>query len=548
MDFSFEEPNEDMGEEQPTPPSAEEGSEEDIDSAIAWLEGLAAKQGAEEEVLFSDLSDREEKPNWIDQIDADEDEPAEPAYVIEDSQAEEEVEVVDPKNLDVFDGVTEEVSLVDEELPTFGSPESIEEDLEVDAADVPEWLKTIAPPESVDEEAAQPVQEIETTANESEISIPDELDSLFDDSPIIVPSDENEDLPDIQYPDEEDEELFSEFKEFDEEQLDIEPPEPHTEQFATTAVLDFIKKEVDNEIDEVDDWLKSLPETPSEDSFEDAKPMEEMPEEEIFAEEPEVPEEFEGFSTEENDVEFIDEYFTEEMENAPKEVPAEESESEEPYAWEQEQEFEELSSGTGDLPDWIAGIEDEDEEEDKVVEKVVTSNLTPPEGFDESPTGDTADMPAWMTGDLEEDEVLVDEQLDSTEEILQDKTVPEEPIIEETVEEVVNEPEFIEELAPNSIEEIGEQEEIEEIDHEEVFLIAKNKLHNGDFDDAFPRLRELIENDQWRKKVMDALIFDIENYHPIEVESWVLLGDAYRKQDLLREALEAYTKAEEFIK
>lgn len=545
MDFSFEEPNEDMGEEQTTPPSADEGSEEDIDSAIAWLEGLAAKQGAEEEVLFSDLSDREEKPDWIDQIDTDESEPAEPAYVIEEIPTEEDSGIFEQEDLDVFDEVPEEVSLVEEELPAFGSPESIEEDLEVDDADVPEWLKTIAPPESVEEETTESVLEVETTADESEISIPDELDSLFDDAPIIVTSDENEDLPDIQYPEEEDEELFSEFKEFDEEQLDIEPPAPHTEQFATTAVLDFIKKEVDDEIDEVDDWLKSLPETPTEDSFEEAKPMDKMPEEDIFAEEPELPEELEVFPTEENDVEFIDEYFTEEITNAPKEDVVDEFE--EPYAWEQEQEFEELTSGTGDLPDWIAGIED-DEEEDKVVEKVVTSNLTPPEGFDETPAGDTADMPAWMTGDLEEDEVVVDERLEPTEETLQFGTLQEEALIDETVEEVVKETEPIKEPTSTPIEEVEELEKVEDVDYEEVFLIAKNKLHNGDFDDAFPRLRELIENDQWRKKVMDALVFDIENYHPIEVESWVLLGDAYRKQDLLKEALDAYTKAEEFIK
>lgn len=544
MDFSYEEPEEEMGDEQPTPPSDDEGSEEDIDSAIAWLEGLAAKQGAEEEVLFSDLSAREEKPDWLEHIDLDENEPAEPAYVIEDSPAEETAEFEEEETVVEY---TEELALVEEELPAFGSPESIEEASATDDSDVPEWLKTIAPPESVDEETDEPEQFSEPIVEEDEISIPTELDSLFDDAPMAIPDDETEELPDIQYPDEEEEELFGEFKDLDEQQVDMEPPSPQSEQFATTAVLDFIKKEVDDEIDEVDDWLKSLPETPSEDSFEEAKPMDEMPEEEVFAEEPEALQSQEEFPKEQNDVEFIDNYFTEDVDIISKAEETDEQAIEEPYAWEQEQEFEDLSSGTGDLPDWIAGIEDDedDDEEEKVVKKVVTSNLPPLEEVEEKTVDETADMPAWMTGEFKEDEGFEDEQLEVTEETLQLEPVQEETSVQEAPEEVLSESEPVEELPPTPSEEIIEEEAV---DFEEMFLIAKNKLHNGDFVDAFPRLRELLNVEKWQKEVMDALVFDIENYHPIEVESWVLLGDAYRKQDRLKEALDAYTKAEEFIK
>ncbi len=114
--------------------------------------------------------------------------------------------------------------------------------------------------------------------------------------------------------------------------------------------------------------------------------------------------------------------------------------------------------------------------------------------------------------------------------------------------DMVNEDEIELSSDVESVEDMPVQETNEDIDLEEMFLIAKNKLHNGDFEEAFPTLKLLVEKEQWQKQVMETLIFDIENYHPIEVESWVLLGDAYRKQDRLKEALDAYTKAEEFIK
>jgi competence ComEA-like helix-hairpin-helix protein len=68
------------------PPEDEEGVElesppdfADMDAAIAWLEGLAAKQGAKEEELFSTPEERgESAPDWVQQLIDHEPPPSEP--------------------------------------------------------------------------------------------------------------------------------------------------------------------------------------------------------------------------------------------------------------------------------------------------------------------------------------------------------------------------------------------------------------------------------------------------------------------------------------
>jgi len=136
-------------------------------------------------------------------------------------------------------------------------------------------------------------------------------------------------------------------------------------------------------------------------------------------------------------------------------------------------------------------------------------------------------MPDWITTDI--------------------KAVDDESVPDETLQFETPELDFVEEdeLVVEEREIVAEQEQQ---DFEEVFLIAKNKLHNGEFEEAFPRLRQLLDIKEWQDQVIETLVYDIENYHPIEVETWVLLGDTYNKQGRLQEALDAYTKAEEFIK
>ena len=526
MDFSYDDSEEEMNKFEGTAaePTQSGEEEEDIDSAIAWLEGLAAKQGAEEEVLFSPVESRDEKPEWLEQgaddefEDENEDEFEEPAYVIDELDAQQEE--FDPDTyFEELDSAIEETSLVEEDLPAFGSPESLdtEEDEESaeDAVDVPEWLKTIAPPESVTGTLTLPEDAVDEEAQEAEeLEIPEELESLFMDDDEAESEDVSPEVIEAaveSIEQEETEEKEPLFAEFIEEEAQTEELPPQTEGFATTAVLDFIKQEVDNDIDEIDNWLKNLPDHDAEEKMA-VESTEEIPEME------EEPEETISMEDENSSVEFIDDFFTADVDaSAQAEETVLEETEEEPYQWQQE--FDTAISENNDIPDWIASIEEDEAEE------VITSS---DEEVSEEKSQDAEEIPEWINPDLSEEETAAhsDETLEFN---TAEDTAPDQSWAEVSSQ--------IEETQPE-----------EDVDYEEIFLIAKNKLHNGDFAEAFPRLEELINEEAWLNRVMEALIFDIENYHPIEVESWVLLGDAYRKQGKLKEALDAYTKAEEFIK
>jgi len=561
MDFSFEEPEEEeeVNESTPVQPQAEESNDEDIDSAIAWLEGLAAKQGAEEEVLFSDLDAREEKPEWLDDdATASTSEPEEPSYMIdeevESSIENEEVveEIIQDEYIEQFSDSFEEKPMVEEEIPAFGAPESfVPEETEMEDTDVPEWLKAIAPPESVDNEDSTAVPETtnEPVSKESVLEIPEDLDSLFNitaDNDTVV----EEDLLDqVEFSEDETEPIMPET---DMEQ-NIEEPSPLHEQFATTAVLDFIKKEVDDEIDEVDNWLKNLPQHAEEETLNASEEAvtDDQAEKLDMVSDSEIDEVFEEIepATDKtgSDVEFIDDYFIDEVEDSQVEEPVQDKKADEPYQWEQE--FENLSAEDSDLPDWIAGIEDEESQPTEAPStQEPVEEKTP---LTEKAQSGTADMPDWMLVDQTDDTEVAETVTETADETLQFETPqvePEEEASNDMWEDLLNE--GVEETDEVTIEDdmTPALEITEEDNKEELFLIAKNKLHNGDFDEAFPVMNNLIEDEQWLDQVMEVIIFDIENYHPIEVESWVLLGDAYRKQDRLKEALDAYTKAEDFIK
>ena len=534
MDFSYEESDE-LENEKP-PSTMGEGEDEDIDSAIAWLEGLAAKQGAEEEVLFSDLDARQQKPDWLNQEFEDDYEDEGPSFLVaEDDEPKDEFFEDDSEQFDFINDTNS--TLVAEDIPLGSSPESIQDTPDWDDAEVPEWLKTIAPPEFVEgqETAADHKDEVD----HDELFIPEHLDSLFGDGAEEQFTETEESLS-IEYPEEENDEetIFSEFSDY-EDKIQEEPPAPKSEQFATTAVLDFIKKEVEDDIDEVDNWLKSLPQSPQDETSFESGNQESLDnyQEEIFSDKFD-----EGAVETANDVEFIDHYFADEIENAAIDEPEYESDDQEPYTWEQE--YEPVAVDQTDLPDWIAGIEDDDirPADEPSTKELVTLEE---ELSEENSISETGDMPGWMT-------TLIDDSKTQTSpdefKKIDTKDLFDEPEIE--VPEIYEEPAETLEVIEAALHQVPPEPQVnfEDQDLEEVFLIAKNKLHNGEFDDAFPRMRELLEKDEWQEQVIAALVFDIDNYHPIEVESWVLLGDTYNKQGRLREALAAYTKAEEFIK
>ncbi|MEW6287487.1 MAG: tetratricopeptide repeat protein [Chloroflexota bacterium] len=154
----------------------------EIDDALAWLEALAAKQGATEGLLTKPEERREEAPDWVKQTK--ELESAAPPPVAEEPQPA-------PEDLNWLKGLeTEEQPLITEEPQPAEADvsawlKSLDEEMPAEPAPVPqseaaEWLKSL---EEVEEApAAEPASELpawlqgvsEETAPEAESAVPAE--------------------------------------------------------------------------------------------------------------------------------------------------------------------------------------------------------------------------------------------------------------------------------------------------------------------------------------------------------------------------------------
>ncbi len=76
---------------------------------------------------------------------------------------------------------------------------------------------------------------------------------------------------------------------------------------------------------------------------------------------------------------------------------------------------------------------------------------------------------------------------------------------------------------------------------------AKNELDRGDIPAALTHYSKLIKKGKHLEETIRDLTESIYRY-PVEVGIWQTLGDAYMRANRLKEALEAYNKAEELIR
>ena len=173
---------------------------EDMDAALAWMEALAARQGADEASLqITAPEDRStETPDWIKaqgeepvQIEASEEPQAgieTPAWLQETVSEEVPLAVVSKEQVESAEEAVAEAADVPDWLkemaPTEAEPlveatsEAVEEPI-AEAADVPDWLKEIAPTEAaaevtaetVEETLAQPVEELPEWLQQAEHAV-----------------------------------------------------------------------------------------------------------------------------------------------------------------------------------------------------------------------------------------------------------------------------------------------------------------------------------------------------------------------------------------
>ncbi len=76
---------------------------------------------------------------------------------------------------------------------------------------------------------------------------------------------------------------------------------------------------------------------------------------------------------------------------------------------------------------------------------------------------------------------------------------------------------------------------------------AKSELDRGDIPEALLHYGKLIKRGKNLEEIISDLSESLYRY-PVEVNIWQALGDAYMRANRLKEALDAYNKAEELIR
>ncbi len=243
-----------------------------------------------------------------------------------------------------------------------------------------------------------------------------------------------------------------------------------------------------------------------------------------------------------------------------------------------------IPASTPDLPDWLSGIEDSASKDlDEEWQKPAEGESAPAMVTDES---GSSDLPAWLKG---VDDVPADDEDDTPpwihREVYESEGVqspmptspsdwhPLEPQPEETVAPVASQPVLTTPepskpeaetsfVPPSSEPELVTRSETPakkksglparqrqpEAQNPTVALNqAKGELDRGDIPAALDHYGKLIKKGKHLEETIRDLTESLYRY-PVEVGIWQTLGDAYMRANRLKEALEAYNKAEELIR
>jgi tetratricopeptide (TPR) repeat protein len=484
-------------------PATEAGENEDIDAALAWLEGLAERQGADEETLSVRPEDRlEGPPEWV---------LGEMEAVDQTIQAEEEPEVNEPGELSVEptgtdpDALTEVQPLFDQGNLPVESPGS-----DLSEEDAFAWLESLAarqgaeeetlltapeervetPPEWVYEETGEPADAIEgeTVKNEA-----DETGQV-DDKPewvTLIPEETQDEIPETETATEKaPTDWFAELpaiiptetSESEENGIqDLVSPSEVVEETLPDWLTDLEPEEVIPQVGtgaEVTEWSTAIEETIVQPQVEPGETFEE---------------------TAVTETELADEEDTQPVGVQPEIV---------------ERAEETAALDAFDLVEPVepVGIADDILEEAQVEEGVVEEEI--PE----------------VAAPEKSEELLVEPGAEEAlEQELPDVEMPSDIEPEPTATETVSEQLMSDDL-PQTI-------------REQAF----NFLDNGQIDAAVEQYNQIIESGEMLETVIEDLRKALDRY-PVDISIWQTLGDAYLRNDQVQEALDSYTKAEELLR
>ncbi|MBI5946366.1 MAG: tetratricopeptide repeat protein [Chloroflexi bacterium] len=478
-------------------------SAQEQDDAVAWLESLAAKHGAKPEEMVSDPNKRSETPpEWVQQAQAvGEAESISSAKDISQKPDEQIFSEFDTTSIIPTEADATGMWLRDldkkEKESEFITPSADH------AQDVPEWLKDIqSQPEQMEEtslkqadipdwiKSAQPVDSddqikfVEDTPAAQNSDLPDWLSGIEDESPV------KETAGDQGLPNNDLSNWLS--------GLDEEPGLPFESMPTPNSILaDSMPRPVESPVQQepvaakadLPDWLSDV----------DAKPEEDL-EEDLWK------------KSIEQEVETIA--------SQPTDEPAPVTE-------------------TVDLPDWLQGVEVESDKAAEIAEVEMEGDDSPP----------------WMVREKFEAEELLQPIPTSPSEWHPVDMIETKPIRiqrEEEIPAAVLEPALAapSEPAPATKKKTGlsvRQAQPEAQNITEILAQAKGELDRGDIPTALNHYGKLIKKGKHLEEAIRDLSESLYRY-PVEVGIWQTLGDAYMRSNRLKEALEAYNKAEELIR
>jgi tetratricopeptide (TPR) repeat protein len=541
-------------------------SEEERDDSFAWLENLAAKQGATEGLLTK-LEDRlEEEPEWVKQAKSmDVSQPpveqppvAQPAGNLEElgkSEQEQDDSFAWLENLAAKQGATEGL-LTKPEDRLEQEPEWIRQAKSL--KDQSQEMPPVQMPQEVPEEI--PVTEPEPAVSLEELGKSEqEQDDSFawlenlaakqgaTEGLLTNPEERLEEEPD----------WVKQAKDLSAEQLSTSDQAPSIDD--TSIWLRSLDEEAVSESEPVsskDDtaiWFKKLEaseETPS-------QPVESAPAEDLPAWMQNIEEE------KTSDTEFNIPINEIESSTAAKEA----SELAEATEWmssiEQEAETEPVAPteektselSVEEIPSWLSEL---DREEEQAV----------------TPTAMDADLPAWLrdeTGELVAEPTKIEPTRATDWQPVERQPEPE-PVMEQPEvrppqpepEPVMAQPEVVDVV--NIIEEriAAVQEPAPPVEPpkqvvrpkgtgklsmplDPVLGQARNELAGSNLNGALESYARLIK----KGRFLDEVIYDLRDASyrfPVDVNIWQSLGDAYMRANRLQDALDAYTKAEELLR
>lgn len=486
-------------------------AEMDLDAAMAWMEALAAKQGADEESLkITPLESRTEvAPDWIQQ------------------QAESAAETEEEATAGEVSAVTEAPAAEPVEMPEAFAPTEFEPQAHIETEPVAQdqmaaepdlndldsamaWMEALAAKQGADEESLK----ITPPEMRSEVA-PDWIQQQAQEG--------------LQQPEAETAPLEPITDEWTAEPEPMETAGPVSEESPLQVLAEEtpeLAPETLGEVPQVDEFAPEEPE---------ATPdwITELIEEKIPDEE-----------------EAVAASLPTDMETTP-EPAAEMPEAAVALAMEEtipmaEAETEPETSAEAEIPEWLRSYEEEQRQERAWLpdETLATEAISDDQ------------LPDWLRA---ETETSVMEQTGATTQILAgaEETAGATPDADvpgwlQDLSGVTGEPEAIPAEQPAESTWVPEYQPETPAASEpalqgDLLALARASLRTGDLDRAAVAYNDCINANQNLGDVIEDLKSALDQ-HPVDVTLWQTLGDAYMRTDRIQDALDAYTKAEELLR